>query len=271
VDSKDFFRASKARTERGLSTFDIALDTAINDQIINLPGTLFFLDKSSTGICTVEGNVGQGTSRNPLLASPGFSMFNEQGFADFRISAPAQPGKTLKIVIATGMSIKPGDAVTSGAVSTQTVDAGLVRTINGQAFLGNQNNLAPVAAQNPNVSLYNPVGSGKKLIVESLSFSTTTAQTVVMGDTSTSLASTLGATFQASKYSGGAAPLGQCRYTNQAGAPMVNYWAQFPIAASAIFQLALKEPIVLPEGRGLLLYGATVNTYLQANFEWFEQ
>ena len=121
MDEREYFRASKARTQRGLISLTIALDTAIVDRVINSPGTLFYLDKSSTGICTVEGSVDQGTTGDTLLASAGFSLFNENGFSGFRLSAPAQAGKILKVVIASGVSIKPGDAVVSGALGTQTV------------------------------------------------------------------------------------------------------------------------------------------------------
>jgi len=266
VDNKDFFRASRARTERGYTTFDIALDTAINDQIINLPGTLFFLDKSSTGLCTVEGNVGQGTSRNPLLASPGFSMFNEEGFADFRISAPAQPGKVLKIVVATGMSIKAGDPVQSGAVATPTVDSGLARTIARQAFLA-PHIVQAVAAQYPHTQLWNP--GTKNLILESMSVSSTTAQQILFGTFIATL--TTGPTQGVSKYANGAAPTAQTWKTNNVASQISQQHLIFSVSAAAPQIVNFREPIVIPPGLGFGVQGLTVNTDLLANYEWFEQ
>jgi hypothetical protein len=165
--------------------------------------------------------------------------------------------------------------VVSGALGTQTVDAGLVRTLNSQAFIGTANNNAPVAGQNPNVSLWNPVGSGKNLIVEALAVSTSTAQTLVVGDTSTALATAMAAGSVMSKLPAGAvgtsAGVGQTRYTNQAGAPIINSPWQWQATANVPIQIPLREPIVLQPGRGLLVYGVTANTYLMMNAEWFEQ
>ncbi len=274
MDDKSFFRASVAREQRGWVTLDFDLTAGLADRVVNSPGTLFYLDKTSTGICTVEGSVDQGTTMNPLLASPGFSLFNEAGFSGFRINASAQPGKTLRVVIGSGITIKPGDPVSSGSIATQTVDAGLVRSLNGQAFLGTANNNAPVAAQNPNVELWNPAASGKSVIVESVSFATQTAQTVVLGDSSTALATLMANGSVMSKQPAGAvgtsAGKAEVRYTNQVGAPIINSIGQYLIAANIPNLITFKEPVVLLPGRGLLLYGVTVNTYLLANFEWFE-
>lgn len=165
------------------------------------------------------------------------------------------------------------DSTITGDVNV--IDNAFSRTIGNGAFVGAANNNAPVAAQNPNVELWNPAGSGKLVVVESLCFSSSTAQTIVVGDSSTALASAMAAGSVMSKYSAGvvgaSVGVGEMRYTNQAGAPIVNSPMQFQVLANIPQVINFREPFVLPEGRGLLLYGVTVNSYLICNFEWFEQ
>lgn len=266
MDGKEFFRASQARTQRGLTTFDIALDSAISDRIINSPGTLFYLDKTSTGICTVEGSVDQGTTGNALLASPGFSLFNENGFSGFRISAPAQPGKVLRVVIGTGVTIKPGDPVTSGAVATQTVDAGLVRTLNNQAFL-NSGGQGAVAGQLAHSQLWNPAASGKRLVIEAISYSTSTGQQIAIGRFAATFG---GGAAGVSKYMTGAAGVGLRQLTTNAASQLTGQMLSYTVAAASVQTINFKEPIVVPEGAGFGAVCTAVNTDLSVNYEYFE-
>lgn len=268
MDDREFFRSSKARTERGLITFDIALDAAIVDRVINSPGTLFYLDKTSTGICTVEGSVDQGTTRDSLLASPGFSLFNESGFSGFRISAPAQPGKTLRIVIASGVTIKPGDPVQSGAVATPTVDAALARTNAGQAYLGD-GFCSAVAAQYSHLQLWNAAANPRDLILEAVSFSVPVAASVsVLVDNA--IRSTVANT-AFNKKTGSPVGYGVLRSENNVAIQGTAYGLGYNMAAGVVQTVNLKEPIVIRPGYGINVVCGVVNTALSANFEWFEQ
>lgn len=272
MDSKDFFRASRARTERGYSTLDFSLETAIVDQVINVPGTLFQLDKESSGICYVEGNVGQGTSRNLLLASPGFSMFNEHGFADFRITAPAQPGKRLKVVIATGMTIKPGDPVQAGATALPIVSGGSARSNADQAFIG-WTTAPATALNNPHVQLWNPSMSPattKTVYVTELTVTTPTAQTVYLSSAWLTALATLHAA-GVSKLVGGRAAQAQGRQTVNVGLLTGSACGAYNLNANDPLTIQFPEPFALPGNTGLLLMGGTVNTGLTATFQWLEQ
>jgi hypothetical protein len=260
----DFFRASQARTQRGLTVFDFALDTAIADRVLNSPGTLFYLDKESTGICTVEGNVDQGTTGNALLASPGFSLFNEQGFSGFRLSADAQPGKVLRIVIATGMSIKPGDAVTSGSVATQTVDAGLVRTLNNQAFLASGAQ-GGVVGQFSHSQLFN--SGTKNIVLESMSLSSTTGQIIPVGRFSATFGGGLAGH---SKFIGGATSVGVRQLATNAASLLTAQMLSYTVSASSVVVINFREPVVITPGNGFGAVATVVNTDLSVNYEYFE-
>lgn len=267
MDAHKFLKASDARTKRGLVTFDIDLTTAIVDRVINSPGTLFYLDKASTGICSVEGSVDQGTSGSPLLASAGFSLFNENGFSGFRISAAAQAGKMLRVVIASGVTIKPGDSVQSGSLGTATVDGGLARTINNQAFLLSLG-VAAVAANNNHIQLWNAATNTKSLILESFSMGSSTAQTLAVGQLNSAL--TTGGAFGSPKNLFSTAGVGQIRNQSNVGI-LASGILGFQVAANAPFVVNLREPMVIRPGYGVIVVATVVNTDLTANFEWFEQ
>ena len=268
MDTRKFLDAKAARVTRGLVTLDYDLSTAIVDRVITSPGTMFYLDKTSTGICFVQGNTDQGFNESPLLASPGFSMSDENGFSGFRFSAPAQPGKVLRVVIASGMSIKPGDPVQSGSVATPTVDAALARTLAQMAMLAGITAPA-VAGQFAHAELWNPAANTKKLYLESMLFSVATAGIVFMGDFSAALASVGPIGFD--KYVGGTAGVGAVRYENNAVAQITSIWTSFNMAAGVNQVLNFREPIVISPGKGVVLQSSPVNTNLSVTFEWFEQ
>jgi hypothetical protein len=270
MKDQDFFRASQARTQRGLTTFDIALDSAIVDRVINSPGTLFYLDKTSTGICTVEGSVDQGTTGNALLASPGFSLFNEGGFSGFRISAPAQAGKVLRIVIGTGVSVKPGDAVQSGSVATATVDGAKARTLNAQAFRA-AIVVGIVAGQYPHVQLMNPTGSGKNIFISSVSFYSTLAGPIASGFYSTPLTTLWGGGL--TKLNGGTSGVAQRRVKNDVTLLVAsnNVTDLTALAANTTYQFKLAEPLCITPGNGFVVLSQTIASDLVASFEWFEE
>ena len=266
MDASKFVNAQTARMMRGLVTLDFDLTTAIVNRVINSPGNTFYLDKQSTGICYVQGNTDQGFNDSPLLASPGFVLYDEAGFSGFRFSSPAQPGKILRVVIASGMTIKPGDPVQSGAVATPTVDSGLARTIARQAFLA-PHIVQAVAAQYPHTELWNP--STKNLILESMSVSSTTAQQVLFGSYTATLAT--GPQQGVSKYVNGTAPTAQTWKTNNVASQVSQQHLIFSLSAAAPQIINFREPIVIPPGFGFGVQGLTVNTDLLVNYEWFEQ
>lgn len=263
-----FVHAAVARTIRGAVTIDVDLSAAISNQVINTPGNLFYLDKQSTGICYVQGNTDQGYSDSPLLASPGFSMLDEAGFSGFRITSPAQPGKVLRIVIASGMAIKPGDPVQSGAVATPTVDSALARTNAGQAFLGTGFSGA-VAAQYSHLQLWSAASNPKDIILEAVSFSTSVASTVSMLVDSVIRANVANAAF--AKKTGAAVGYGALRSENNAAIQGTAYGLGYNTGANVVQTINFREPVVIRPGFGINLVCTVVNVALSGNFEWFEQ
>ncbi len=268
MDARKFLDAKAARVTRGLVTLDYDLSTAIVDRVITSPGTLFYLDKTSTGICFVQGNTDQGFNESPLLASPGFSMFDENGFSGFRFSAPAQPGKVLRVVIASGMTIKPGDPVQSGSVATPTVDAALARTIAGQAYMGGSY-CAAVAAQYSHIQLWNAATNTKDVILEAFSISSSVATgfSVLSDNVARFVSAGLGTNKKPPLGSG----IGNVRTENNAAQQGVGFYLGYSLSAGAVQTVNLREPIVLRPGNGVNVVCVAVNVAISANFEWFEQ
>lgn len=262
------FSASQARGQRNISTVDIALDVALADYVIRIPGTLIYLDRVSTGYCFVEINQEQGGALDAVTMLAGDSI--ECPFQTLKISAPAQLGKVLRLKICIGVSVRGGSGMSTGATALviNTVDGGLARTLAGQAHLGVAN-VAPVAAQYAHAQLYNPVGSGRSLMLEAVSFSSATSgQSIGLGGYSAAYG---GAATPWSKLVGGAAGVGQVRYTNNAGTLLTGTSLLYQVASSVIVPVNFREPVVIPPGCAFCIVGLTVNANLQGNFEWYEQ
>lgn len=268
MDARKFVDAKAARMMRGQVTLDFDLSVASASTVVDRAGNLFYLDKQSTGLCYVQGNTDQGFNDSPLLASPGFAMADEAGFSGFRLSWPAQPGKVLRVVIASGMTIKPGDPVQSGSVATPTVDAALARTIAGQAYMGGSY-CAAVAAQYSHIQLWNAATNTKDVILEAFSISSSVATgfSVLSDNVARSVSAGLGTNKKPPLGSG----VGNVRTENNAAQQGVGFYLGYSLSAGAVQTVNLREPLVLRPGNGVNVVCVAVNVAMSANFEWFEQ
>lgn len=101
------FRASFLRTQRSPYVIDITLDTAV-DRILEFQGDFVLMDMQSTGFADLEFNQRASPQLAPFRAYPGATVEGE--FESVRVKAPVQPGKVLRLVLATGWRFKPGNA-----------------------------------------------------------------------------------------------------------------------------------------------------------------
>lgn len=195
-------------------------------------------------------------------------FFVEGDFSSFNIrSATAQ---TVEILVTGG---KGGSRRQPGVV--QVVDTAKFTTEAGQSFAGKTDS-APGAALFGAVQLWNPAGSGRRVIVESILITNAAvAQNVVVGisPTTAPLSDGVGT----SKLSGGASAVAQVKKDNNLAAIGSSYMS----AGISLFSLYLpangnqskdlKRPIILLPGFGLAAIGTIANATHGCAFDWYEE
>jgi hypothetical protein len=154
--------------------------------------------------------------------------------------------------------------------SVEVIDGGKARTMANTAFM-----MMAFSAANPAAysmaQLWNPIASGKNLIVEQLVCSS-----------SGTAASGIFARFNSAPLAGGSSKAGTSK--KAFGAPAIGMAQSFqvtPIPATTSDNfltldknnkaIKFSEPLCLPPGTGLFLFNLTVNEDLTATFEWFEE
>lgn len=152
--------------------------------------------------------------------------------------------------------------------TVDVIDGGKARTLGGQAFVGS-GFIAGAAAAYGHVQLWNPVGSGKNIIVEAISLSAAAA----LGVSVRSHTSAIGAlqTAGVNKMVGGAAGVGEVRTVTAAAMAGTSELYGTNVAAGNPFPWKFVEPVVLRPGYALMAVGAAQNASLTATYEWYEE
>jgi len=168
------------------------------------------------------------------------------------------------IIISDGTFVD--DRIT-GEVSV--IDGGKARTLSNAAFAGTSG-AAAVAANIPSVGLWNPAGSGKNAIIETILLSSTTTQVVRWGSATVAIGTIF--TGYPAKKVGGTQAVSQITSGNLAGFPTGwQYYGNINLLANTPLMWAFKEPIVVPPGFAFGAQGGTLNTDMQVNLEFFEE
>ena len=155
----------------------------------------------------------------------------------------------------------------SGDVSI--IDGGKNRTIANQTFMMAASN-GPTAGQYAVQELWNPAGSGKRIIVEQAQVSSGAASNILCGWTATRVGS--GAVGAYSKMAGGVNSTGATTFVSLAALPgFFNYLTTTNVQANAGMLLSLREPLVIPPGFGFIVANSTVSNSLQMYAEFFEE
>lgn len=151
--------------------------------------------------------------------------------------------------------------------TVDVVDGGRTRTFNNTAFcLGTGTNGA--AGQYPYVSLWNPAGSGKNVIVEAIIASSGGAGGWSLSGINTDFVT--GSQPGRSKKPGGAASSGYVKITSDPGILGIPYFT-LDLAAATPFVYLPKEPFLLTPGNGIAAHGTVLAGNFNCAFEWFEE
>ena len=157
------------------------------------------------------------------------------------------------------------------------LDGGKSRTLAGSAFTCLTNLAAAAPAGNyPRLQLWNPAGSGKRLVVESLSLVVptgggySTSTNVVWMNT---MALTSAPTQPQSKNPAVGVAVAQIQSDtpNTIASFASDVLYQLDANSSSVFPFVPKEPLIVPPGWGLTCGGPTAATNLAIGFEWYEE
>lgn len=207
-------------------------------------------------------------SETPITVFPGF--FANIPYTQFAIENDAQPAQVMRIIFGTDLEFHPGNGGTINVVgSVSIVDDGKSRTLANQAFSGAAWG-AQAAGYYALCQLWNPVGSGKMLNVESVMVG---CGSVTVVDGIFACPTSAQATFQGnpvSKYVGGANSVAMLGSSNPVAANSDPVLFSFGVTTKESHVVNLREPIVIPPGKGLNMFNTVVGHDLQANFEFFE-
>lgn len=217
----------------------------------------YFKIRASLGAVTVIGDTFG--SMSGMLAGQGqrgvnfqrLTLVDETGFLNIG-----------SILVSDGTFI---DDRINGEVSV--IDGGKSRTLSGSAMMG-YGATAGVAGNHAHIQLLNPTGSQRNLSLSQLNvFSVgTISQGIVVREYSTALTS-LKSNGYAKKMGLGAVSVGQIRAQNN----------NLPLGVQDILvldksqkQYKLTEPIVLPEGKGIVVVNGVLGEDLGCTFEYTE-
>ena len=153
--------------------------------------------------------------------------------------------------------------------STVSVVSGEKETsISGYAYFGGSN-VTATAAQYSYSQLWNPVASGKRLIVDAVTASISVATYVQLLTYGTQLSSGAGDDPQ-NKLIGGAASIALLREQKSASG-LGTQFARRDMAADRYGEFFFAQPIVVPEGQGLMAKSGVVNASMFIDYQFVEE
>jgi len=191
-------------------------------------------------------------------------------------SQPKEGFNSLQIYSAQAQYIRffvgSGDAGTRRISSTvSVVDGGRARVNAGVAYAAGID-VTAVAAKQSCVQLWNPAGSGKRLVLGQLAVISSSASSVACYPASAAL-SFVAVPPVVNKLLGGPVGVAQARIDQLAAAPVYTYGVAqtlgSQLSASAFWKPT--EPMVILPGFGMNVVLNAANVNLSAGFEWFEE
>lgn len=234
---------------------------ANGSQRIDATGTFLMLT-SSTGLVKVR--LDNGTAVD-LLPGRGLKLDPKDAFNYFTISDRTGAANV-------GLVLAGDDNLIDNRVTGEVsiIDGGKSRTIANSSFC--QWNIASALAANfTHNQLWNPAGSGKSLIVESVKTVSTVSPGFVHQFSAVALTTLNGYGF--AKKSGGSASVAQLRQQAM-GAPLGGGGIGFALtnATTGLTDTFRPvEPIVVTPGWGYVVNGQSINSDVSCTFEWFEE
>lgn len=245
-----------------MKPYSIAL--AANEALdVQVGGDFFLLDSAPQAVSfAFFGPTNMRRDETLESALAGDWVRPKDGFAWVKITNGAV-AQTVRFYVARG---EVGRFRVQGEVSV--ISGELTRSNAQRGFLGSGASTA-VAAQEGHVQLWNPAGSGKRLIVNQISLVLGGASHMYIGHHNVALANL--DTAPSNKRLSGAATIAELRNQTQAGGIGTIIMSLYIATANESFIFRPTEPLVVPPGLGLTLRHGTVNSLIQGSFDFFEE
>lgn len=169
------------------------------------------------------------------------------------------------VSVIVGRDVKKTSSSVAGFV--EVVDGGRNRTDAGVAAFTGLGTVG-VAGQYPYVQAWNPVGSGRNFIIETIKVSSPTTGDIMFSSYNVAIGSLF--RYAKNKKIGNADLAFEMRRHNQASL-VGNFFNSIRIAADRIVDFSLREPIVVPPGDSLLITHSVVASSVYAVIECYEE
>ena len=151
----------------------------------------------------------------------------------------------------------------------QVTDSGKVRTIANQSFAGRVGQ-APTAGLLPNVQIWNPIGSNKRVSVKSLTLTSNISTGIYIF-----LVQTAKTDYQAlpSKLSGGAASSARIQLSSESAAylNLISASWLFKVAPNISASVLFQEPFCIEPGWGFSMCTNVADAIIDVGFEFIEE
>lgn len=204
---------------------------------------------------------GEDGGRGDSAVSVPSGIYLETPFGAFDVtSATAQ---TIELLVS---DARGGSRRQPGVV--QVIDGGRARTLADQAFIG----YASVTGGPgfiPIVELFNPAGSGRRVIVKAIRVSTPTAGSVSLGLHNATLSQ--GPFDPQNKRLGGVTSSAKLYREPGLAASPGSSFESLSVGANLVVPITLQEPIIVNPGFALQAWHQTVATTMLAAFEFVEE
>lgn len=180
------------------------------------------------------------------------------------IQVTSEKAQTVRLFVGSGDA---GTRRTSGDVSV--IDGGKSRTFANVAFSAVPS-CGPVTGQQARCQLWNPAGSGKRLVISQIFVGSSFQNTLYLLGSNVALTALTG-TLAVSKLIGGASGVAELRRDNTINTPVGNYSGVLAVAGTSVSGYKLTEPLVLNPGFGLMLWTTVVASDIYGTFEYIEE
>ncbi|KAB0637263.1 hypothetical protein WT29_23335 [Burkholderia stagnalis] len=253
-----------------MQKYDFTAPASGASQVVNVPGRYLKYVSGTAGgndtglIVTPGGKPGSKILLYPgqAVTLPNDGTAGPNAWTIANATGQAQISGT--IVIGDG---RIDDNTLQGTV--QVVDGGKSRTLSAAAKVGTSFQGA-VSAQYSRVQLWNPANSGIRLVIEAVTENQGNATQYIGCVFNTVQLANLTQMGQP-KLAGGAVSVAGTYYDSTASSLPATTFLQMSLQANTTFSYPFKEPLILPPGYGLVVWGNVVNTPIGANFEWYEE
>jgi len=274
----------RVRTELQTAFRFIDIDlSAAGSRVLEIAGDYLYIDTDpaySNGAATLQFNSLIDADTAPFYVQPGFAV--AVPFTKLRLRWSAQVGKRMRIIYATGASVIPTDSASLNIVGTVPILPEMQDDVAaGRAFTAQYGVAASGAGVYNTYYLWNPAGSGKNLLLDSVISGSTAAganeAVLLVGPADPGGVDYYSAPTPhgVNMLLGGPAPVAVLRFATYVGALTAffpSWFRRVPMGQSnSVEQIPKDAPIIIPPDAGVVAAVNPANVADAHTFQWRER